>query len=55
MLQTVVWVIQANENHSSINSNRISKIIKILTLKHFSFRILSNSPPYPIGEKLTCL
>lgn len=55
MLQTVAWVIQANKSHSSINNNRIGKIIKKLILKHFLFRILSNSPPYPIGKDLMCL
>jgi len=55
MSQIVVWVIQANKNHSSINYNRIGKIIRKLILKYFSFRIVSNSPPYPIVKTLMWL
>lgn len=55
MLQTRVRVIQAKKNRSRLNNNRIGKIINKLTLEHFSFRILNNSPPYAIGKKLTYL
>lgn len=46
------WVLPAN-NCNCIN-NRISKLLLKITLKHSSFRILSNPPLYSIGKKWMC-